>query len=294
MCALASLLCIFSQVPGLSQSHTSARTSSTSFILSRAVIEDIRLINSASGFVYLQLVNKAYTNMTLSWICNVERFSVLDKTVFIATDLVSFQTLSKWAPHVFLRERDQSPDLSYGQAAYYEMISFRSKIVEELLHSEVSVWLVESDSVWLADPLPHLQSVHGMDVVAGQDGTFSDEIPEAGFIFLNATFRTKRLWSDLRQQHDQALAQMSEAADLGDAGSEMLMLPGHLGKVRWTFFPKINFVSGLWYTNEDMKALAKPVVIQNNWIVGNKAKTERAKKFGHWFLTESTTACVEK
>ena len=230
--------------------------------------------------------------MTLSWVCNVNKFEVLHKTVLIATDFVSHQALSVHVPHVVLLERDRSLDLSYGQAAYFEFMSFRAKIVEELLYRGNNIWLVESDSVWFADPFPYLQEIYDMDVIAGQDGILSESIPEGGFLFLNATSRTKVMWSDLRQQHERALEEMSGTDNVGDAGSEMLMLPDHLKKVRWTFFPKHRFVSGLWYTNTDMQATSRPVIIQNNWIIGNREKINRAKAHGHWFLVESSMTCV--
>ena len=268
-------------------------TSPGSIALPLVLIDEVQLIHSVFGFVYLQLVNEAYTNITLSWACNVKRFHVLEKTVFIATDMVSYQALSAHVPHAILLERKRSLDLSYGQAAYFEFMSFRSKIIEELLYRGINIWLVESDAVWFADPLPYLRDFHDMDVIAGQDGALSDSIPEGGFIFLNATTKTKVMWSDLRRQHERALEDLSGTDNIGDAGSEMLMLPDHLKKVRWAFFPKHRFVSGLWYTNNDMQASSKPVIIQNNWIIGNREKIDRAKAHGHWFLDGSSMACVE-
>ena len=36
------------------------------------------------------------------------------------------------------------------------------------------------------------------------------------------------------------------------------------------------------------------VVLQNNWIIGNEAKMNRAKEWGQWFVTEDGDRCIEK
>lgn len=254
------------------------------------VLRVVDSIQHAFNFVYLQLVNEAYTEMTLSWTCNVMGIDgVLDRTIFIATDVPTLNILSSRSVKVVLFERQQGRDLSYGQSAYFEFMLFRAKIVEQLLLRGVNVWLVESDAVWFADPAPYLTSLRDKDVVAGQDGKLTDEIPEAGFIFLNSTKRTQRMWSALRQQHERTLRLYadSDRQTLGDEGSEMLMLPQHLRSVAWTFFPKDRFVSGKWYLDRNMRENSFPVVIQNNWIVGNAEKIRRAQDWGHWFLDSS-------
>eukprot|EP00563_Minutocellus_polymorphus_P018407 CAMPEP_0197724438 /NCGR_PEP_ID=MMETSP1434-20131217/6362_1 /TAXON_ID=265543 /ORGANISM="Minutocellus polymorphus, Strain CCMP3303" /LENGTH=68 /DNA_ID=CAMNT_0043309799 /DNA_START=13 /DNA_END=219 /DNA_ORIENTATION=+ len=34
------------------------------------------------------------------------------------------------------------------------------------------------------------------------------------------------------------------------------------------------------------------MVIQNNWICGNDKKIERAKEWGHWFLSDDENRCI--
>ena len=246
------------------------------------------------GFMYLQLVNAGYVNMTLSLVCNVKSLDsqILDKTLFIATDPIAANELKSHVPHIFLYRREGNCDLAYGQAVYFEFMLFRARIIEDLRSRGVNVWLVESDAVWLEDPTNYIKSFHGMDVVAGQDGVLSESIPEGGFLFLNSTLATKRMWNSLRHQHQDTLRANLGLENLGDSGSEMLMLPNHLKAVNWTFSPKERFVSGLWYSNEEMRKRSHPVVIQNNWIIGNAEKEKRAKMWGHWFLQDGSVECI--
>ena len=68
--------------------------------------------------------------------------------------------------------------------------------------------------------------------MAGQDGSFfiSPDLPCAGFIYLNATDATRRMWASLLAEHERVLA-AATADEVGDEGSEMLLLPFHLRKV---------------------------------------------------------------
>ena len=56
--------------------------------------------------------------------------------------------------------------------------------------------------------------------------------------------------------------------------------------VQW--LPSLEYISGLWYIFKEYRT-GNEKIIQNNWIVGNKAKVERAKSYGHWFLQDNGT-----
>ena len=249
------------------------------------VLTKAHTLQQANNFVFLQLVNKAYIEMTQSWACHAPN-GVLQQTLFVATDEISFEKVKDFAPHV-VRQLYQSErnGVSYGQLDYFNLMLFRTKLVETLLLHSINVWIIESDAVWFSSPHPYLIHLRDMDVVAGQDGILTESIPEGGFLYLNATEKTKEMWIRLRVEFEQTLLELASQEQIGDAGSEMLMLPKHLKTVNWTFFPKDKFVSGLWYTNDEMRQYSDPVIIQNNWIIGNHEKVARAKKWGHWYLT---------
>mmetsp|Transcript_27230 Transcript_27230/g.58363 ORF Transcript_27230/g.58363 Transcript_27230/m.58363 type:complete len:101 (+) Transcript_27230:9-311(+) len=88
------------------------------------------------------------------------------------------------------------------------------------------------------------------------------------------------------------------ADDIGDHGSDQLILEKIMQQssqleVGWLHPHK--FVPGIWYKDEEFRQSHKKnfiFVLQNNWIVGNEGKVERAKKWNHWFLSEAGDECL--
>ena len=82
---------------------------------------------------------------------------------------------------------------------------------------------------------------------------------------------------------------------IGDVGeshtmSAMLKSTDKDVDVRW--LDTCHFARGQWYTSvEYRKRCPSPWLLTNNWIIGNAAKIERAKKWNHWFLGEHQNAC---
>ena len=273
-------------------------------------------IQQQYGFVFFQLMNANFALMVRSWICQARRLpGLIDQVLFAATDSAVEQALQDMgAPNIVVLPYTTG-NLVYGHRQYFNYMLFRAQNVLSLLQNSINVWLVEADATWFANPTPFIRELRDMDVVVGQDGSLivrddpssryhrehtpaiqeNDEdnnLPEAGFIYLNATEATISMWDDLVEQHENLLEE-SGTEHLGDSGSEMRMLPQHLPKVRWTSFPRTRFVSGLWYEDTEFRKAVNPIVIQNNWIKGNEAKIDRARQWGHWFLLENNRTCTD-
>ena len=87
---------------------------------------------------------------------------------------------------------------------------------------------------------------------------------------------------------------------IGDAGNEQHLFTEFLRRKDttnsdFTFqtMPKDRYVSGVWYRSKSRRKCPRPFAIQNNWIIGNAAKIQRAKRFGHWYLSRDGTKCVK-
>ena len=250
-------------------------------------------IQQRHGFVFLQLFNGDYVAFVRSWICQAVRIPhLMQQVLFVGTDSIAVQALRDDSVANVVSLPYSSSNLSYGQRQYFDYMLFRAKVVLGLLDAGINVWLVEADALWLQNPSPVIREARGLDVIAGQDGTFfiSPSQPCAGFIYLNATNATRLMWSDLMAQHERVL-KASTTDELGASGSEMLMLPYHLPKVKWASFERTSFVGGKWYSDANFRNAVNPLVIQNNWLVGNRRKIERAKEFGHWFLGSDGRTC---
>lgn len=256
-------------------------------------------IHHESGFVFIMFVDEAFLKMTLSWICHAPN-SVLAKTLFIVSSPDVQTSLKQFGAQHFKiismqssKGRKKKSKIKYGQKAYYEVINLRARLVSQLLHRQLSVWIIESDSTWLADPTSVLERFQNQDIVAGKDGEDQDEFPEAGFVFLNSTSRTRKLWDGMVTWQRNAIDSMTRE-NAGDAGNEMLQLPEMLMQTNctWSYFPASHFVSGKWYVSEKIRSSSSPIVIQNNWIVGTKHKIHRAQRWGHWYLHPSGHSCL--
>jgi hypothetical protein len=150
------------------------------------------------GVVLLQLLNEGCVEMTNSWMCNVRRFhSVLPKT-FVITDQASYDALTSFdtALNVVLEPYDAPKEMKYGQTAYYNFMLFRTSLIDKFLETEITLWLVESDAVWLKDPTSFLLQTEG-DMVTMSDDRPPKKLLQGGFQLLRTNF-TKHLWSRLR------------------------------------------------------------------------------------------------
>lgn len=262
-------------------------------------IVTLHSLHAQFGFIFVMFVDNAFLEMTLNWLCHAPT-NVIQKTAFFTPSGSQTNSLVELgAIHVFSignASRKSASAASYGQKYYYELINERGKAIQELLRANLNVWLIESDSTWFADPSFVLRQYENFDIILGQDGALHEEIPEAGFIFLNNTRRTRLLW---RMTIEWQARQLNTLVDgeVGDLGNEMLQLPNLLKdtECKWTFFPVKHFVSGKWYLDWELRSNSDPIVIQNNWLIGVEKKISRAKSWGHWYLQpEDGKSCTRR
>ncbi|XP_070552143.1 uncharacterized protein [Ptychodera flava] len=242
------------------------------------------------GFVTLQFFNRGYLNITKSWVCNVKCMGVLPKILFIATDQVALDGLSKFHPEVQVLPLPLETlfKLSIGFVAYYRFILLRTWVILVLLQSDIPVTLIESDAVWFDDALPIINSYAAYDIVSAPNGATERGI-SGGFIYLSNTQVTKALWWDVFHRFEVCVNGLNdESQKMGYSSSEMKILSEELTKtdIRVKTLPLENFVSGLWYKKPKLREITNPVVIQVNYVIGVDEKIKLAKRWGHWFLTD--------
>jgi hypothetical protein len=244
------------------------------------------------GVVAIQLLNEGYVGMTESWICNVKSFpGVLNRTLFIATDAAAYNALTQWDAtlHVVHIDYAAPTDMSYGQYSYFSYMLFRTRLICYLLANGISLWLIEADAVWLRDPSDEVLATKG-DMVTMSDWQPPHQQPQGGFQLLNPSNSTLKVWLKLLKQQAETVKGFQAGDDMGNAGNEQDMLKNLLLAetdlhVAW-LDPK-HFLSGMYYFMPDYAATAvEPMVILNNFIVGNAGKISRAKQHGHWFLND--------
>ena len=251
-------------------------------------------LHAEHGVVLLQLLNESYVEMTKSWICNVRRFgTVLPKTLFVTTDQAAYDALTAFDTtlNVVLEPYIAPKSMKYGQTTYYNYMLFRTKLISTLLDSNLSLWLTESDAVWLKDPTDLVMGTEG-DLVTMSDDRPPRKLLQGGFQLLRPTDATKRLWTRMRDAFETRMKAVSKQY-IGDHGSEQLMLDKMIredSELRVGWLDPHTFVPGLWYKDTSYRNTDAAVVL-NNLIIGNEAKIKRAKKWKHWFLDQQGACC---
>ena len=246
-------------------------------------------IQKENGFVMIQLLNEGYAEMTKSWICNVHEFEgVLKSTLFVTTDTASFHQLREFHAGLNIVEISYNTpkEMSYGQYAYYNYMLFRTNLILLLLQNKITVWLTESDATWLSDPTDIILKTKG-DYVTMSDFAPPGKMLQGGFQFLRPTPATISVWQKLRQKMQLKMQNTAIDSQMGDSGSEQLMLNNLISiepnlKLEWLDYSL--FAPGQYYSNQQY--YKNPMVILNNWIVGNHAKIKRAQQWGHWYLSK--------
>ena len=128
---------------------------------------------------------------------------------------------------------------------------------------------------------------------------------QGGFIMLRPTQATKSLWNKVLLQLEGVMKAYGEAQSreyIENIGSEQLMLGELLDSepIELSWMDQYKFVPGVWYNDEGTTftppfrlTIYDPVVILNNWVIGNSAKIARAKLYGHWFLNDEQDMCIK-
>ena len=237
-------------------------------------------ISLHSGFVNLQFFNAGFVNMTKSWICNVRSVNaVLPSTLFVATDFFSYNALLdfKYANVNVIYVDFRSPvNMQYGQTTYYSFIQYRTEVILNLLENNINVWSTESDAIWFASPFDEMDPIVEM-YVANNNPKYKEV--SGGMIYLKATEDVIQLWKKLlvwrRENPDE-----QEQTYLTELVRETTAL------VQW--LPDLEYISGLWFAFKEYRT-GKEKIIQNNFVVGNAAKVQRAKMYGWYFLQDDGT-----
>ena len=102
-------------------------------------------------------------------------------------------------------------------------------------------------------------------------------------------------FSEYVQGYEDKMARVksNDQTHIGNQG-EQKMMTTMLKKSELTidWLSICDFMRGQWYSSKALRdTCPKPWVLQNNYIVGNAAKIERAKKWGYWYLSSDSQTC---
>ena len=98
---------------------------------------------------------------------------------------------------------------------------------------------------------------------------------------------------NLHNKLKQKMASVPVSESLNDQQFFSSLVKSRYAGIKVGYLPAKLFPDGKWYQLPEHARSAKPqpVVINNNWVLGDAAKIRRAKAFGHWFWNEDSGVC---
>lgn len=258
-------------------------------------------IQRKHGVVMVSIINEAFLSFTFSWMCNTEGMNIHDHIIYITTDSQSKKMLDlHWkktnSKSIYIPSLNLHGDQEYSKVGYVKMMNFRTQLILLMLINNVTVFLFETDCVWLSNPMPEIRSsLKSYDMLLVKPTRGKGVL--GGFMVLKPTEATMSLWSNLSVQMWKLLMKIQslpENKEISKIENDQVYF-SKLIKMKYAhinvgFLSNKKFSDGKWYKfTEKERTQYTPLIINNNWIAGNKKKKERAEKWGHWFLRDNKT-----
>ena len=290
---------------------TSTRLTSREVAQRRAVLATARRKAQLYGVVTLLYLNAAYHTTTKSFICNLNAVNstYINALLVITSSLHTARELEREFPQLSVHTTTFSKNqaLGFNDFAYYQLIAERVSIQNMLIQSGLTVFMVESDAVWLAaDVMQTIVTALKHHVVVSTDDFFNLQAEHqrtisAGFMAYKSTKRSRRVFNEYTKQYVSYIQVAALTGKNTAVEGEQILLTRILDKERVkvprevdvTWLDGCEFVNGRWYTDLDYRSTCRrPKVIQNNWIIGIEKKNARARREHHWFLNDDESSCT--
>ncbi|XP_045186422.2 uncharacterized protein LOC123544411 isoform X1 [Mercenaria mercenaria] len=268
------------------------------------VLNLARKVSSYNKTVLVSVVNDAYLPFAYSWLCNTKAMGIHKSVLVITMDNESKIKLNRDWPEVsvFHLQLDiPKGDQEYSHVGYVKIMIRRTEIILSLLQANIDLLLLEFDYVWFSNPIPGLQKRSGVDMLVNPVSNTGGTVFNGGLLYLFATDRTKTLWTKLTEMMWKLEREIKEKPN-NKAISEGQNDQTFLSKLIRERYANITtqlltldvYADGKWYSMSNaQRQKLHPIVISNNWIIGNKNKINRAKEWNHWFLRPDNTCDMD-
>ncbi|XP_060568854.1 uncharacterized protein LOC132727402 [Ruditapes philippinarum] len=268
------------------------------------VVTVARRISLYNNTVLVSVVNDAYLPFAYSWLCNTKHMNIHKSVLVITTDNESKMKLNKDWPEVsvFHITLDiPKGDQEYSHVGYVKIMIRRTEIILSLLKAKIDLLLLEFDYVWFTNPIYGFQRQAGVDMLVNPVSNTGGSVFNGGLLYMFATERTQALWTMLTAMMktlEQSLKNKSDKMAISEGDNDQTYLSKLIreryANITYNLLTLDKYSDGQWYSkSEDERRKLRPLVISNNWIIGNKNKISRAKKWNHWFLKSDGTCDVE-
>lgn len=266
------------------------------------LIKEAESVQKSSYPVMITLINEAYLPFAYNWLCNTARMDIHKHVVFLTTDVNTKQSLkANWSNlrAVAIASKNGSEiyeSQEYSHVGYVKLMAERTEAILALLLHKIEILLFEVDALWLSNALTEVMKFRGFDLVGTSVSQRPGEVA-GGFLYLKPTEATTNLWFRLTLEMNEVLKKVKgkdTTEHVSESTNDQVFLSKLLresnGDIRYRLMPSRTFADGKWYDLTEMdKDILRPVLINNNWVIGNQKKMLRAKKHKHWFLNASNS-----
>uniref|UniRef100_A0A8R1TJG0 Nucleotid_trans domain-containing protein n=1 Tax=Onchocerca volvulus TaxID=6282 RepID=A0A8R1TJG0_ONCVO len=272
-------------------------------VIASEFIEDFkreaRIVHSKSNdFLLFTLINGAYLNLTLNWLCNVAPFrtSIHRKTLIVSLDAEACRVIQKnWKEVKCMYIKvpgDYNSPLRWGRQSYINLLNLRSQLLLILAQLELPYILFETDAVWLRDPMEFFQNqtlIDDADIIVPMKG-----YPDRSLTYSFDPMIVYPSNASIVLMHELNL-QLSKDPKLYDQDVlDQLCRQQYSGLVcrqfEWT-----EVADGKWFKlSESERAHLKPYIINNNYYVGVDNKISRQALNNLWFLSVKNNCNLSK
>ena len=248
------------------------------------------------AFVTVLYTNVGYVQMTKNFVCNIlaldpeqiSRFVFISSSKTVTWELTNFDKRLK-----VVTISTSSRDASYGTFDYFRITLDRLVLQNYLIQRGLNVFVVEADATWFsADVFKRIAAeLQHFDFVTTDDYFNEGEynLVSAGFLACKSTPFTQLFFRNYVEGYRKQLLQLRRRQGKLSLPGEQVHMTHRLREshLRVSWLDVCRFSSGKWYNSSQLRQRCPhPEVLQNNWIVGNDAKMQRARQWQHWFLNE--------
>jgi Nucleotide-diphospho-sugar transferase len=268
-------------------------------------------------YLLVSMGNSAFVPFWISWLCNTKLMQgVHNQTLILVTGLAgcandTFRDFNAATIHCISSDATQihSNGFPYGSLGYWVITLRRMEHIYSLIDIGISVLVFEPDAVWVQNPLDDPTLFSGIDDMRSLNDAENEYGVGFGWLLLRPTNLTKALFREvIRQYGDEVEKHMHLPMDtsVGIMGEQVYFTQllhakrdfPSFSNISITYFERSKYPNGLWYNRDTVRTQVKadgiPYVINNNWIIGNDAKMQRAKQWGHWFTqNEDEGSCKD-
>jgi hypothetical protein len=233
--------------------------------------------------------NKAFLSMTLNLVQSIG-LQGIKNFLLIAFDAEAERLAGKvyhlpcWAASDldFFNRPDSGKLHSWTEASYHQITQRKGTLVRRILSLGYDVLFVDADLVFLKDPYPFIfgqPNFQSVDLWIQNDGWS----PCTGFYWLRANEKSIKFWEAI-EAHGKSRPTITDQHSLNDVLKEW----GPKKKITYQLLPEDIFpVGNLYFDRETPQQRgADPIIVHNNWAIGDHPKVMRFKERGLWFLRE--------